>query len=122
METSMDTLNLFLTATAIVVLGSTALGIGAYKRMYATKSLVIGYFWGNRALKVSDITQLLLSSSFSLNGTLYQTWLGYQIGPAALWLQLIWCLSYVILSWKAENIRNLSSGGTLHGVIGGVNP
>jgi Na+/proline symporter len=77
------------------------------------------YFWGEQDFKASDIAHLILSTSFSFNGIMYQTWLGYSIGWAALWLQVAWCASYLWMRRYASIIKaEAVKGGTLHGAVG----
>ena len=76
------------------------------------------YFYGDRKLKSGSVAQLFLSTAFSMNGILYQVWLGYRIGWWALLIQGIWCLCYFWMAKYTKRIKNLSEGGsTLHGII-----
>lgn len=75
------------------------------------------FFIGDSSLSSAESTQLFLSSSFSLNGVLYQTWLGYSIGIASLWLQVAWCASYLLLAARVEPYTTLFRDTTLHGAI-----
>ena len=62
-----------------------------------------------------SVANLLLSTSFSLNGMLYQAWLGYQIGLWALLVQGAWAASYFLLSRHVPAIRSARS---LHSFLG----
>lgn len=107
------------TSQLVVALSSVvvvSLLIGFSSRRY-TKSLR-SFFWGDNDLGADSGADLFLSTSFSMNGLLYQTFLGYAIGIASLWIQVIWCLSYLILWLKAKKVAELARTGTLHGVIG----
>lgn len=76
------------------------------------------FFYGDNTLSVNHVVNLILSTSFSMNGMVYQTWLGYSIGWAAVLMQVIWCLSFILLSKKAIKVQNLiNKYGTLHGSI-----
>lgn len=78
------------------------------------------FFWGDQNFTSGDLAHLILSTSFSINGMLYQTWLGYSIGWAALWTQVVWCCGYVWMAKYSSKIGELSGSGTLHGVLGNV--
>ena len=69
----------------------------------------------NKELRPQNVVQLLLSSSFSLNGMLYQIWLGYIIGVWALVVQFVWMLSYIWLSRYIGRVREFTS---LHAFLG----
>ena len=78
------------------------------------------YFWGDESFTSSNLATLFLSTSFSFNGILYQTWLGYSVGWSALLVQVVWCASYFWLAKYRNRLTELSHGGTMHGVIGGA--
>jgi Na+/proline symporter len=80
-------------------------------------SNLISFFYADKKLRVSQVTHLLLSSSFAMNGLLYQTYLGFKIGWASIFLQVVWCLSYILLSLKASKVKKLTKDGTLHSAI-----
>lgn len=73
------------------------------------------FLLANGGLQRLSVINLLLSTSFSLNGLLYQAWLGYQIGLWALLVQGAWALSYVLLSKHTAAIREERS---LHAFLG----
>lgn len=102
---------------AVLISVILSLAVGTKKAATAAQSLK-EYFWANQSLRFLDIASLLLSTSFSFNGILYQAWLGYSVGWAALWLQVVWCLSYLWLARYADRLTELAGTGTLHGVIG----
>ena len=77
-----------------------------------------GFFWGEQKLDPPLSINLLLSSSFSLNGLLYQTWLGFLIGWWSILIQLVWCGGFLFLIRNAEKFKTLLVSGTMHGVIG----
>jgi hypothetical protein len=76
------------------------------------------YFWGDESFTSSNLATLFLSTSFSFNGILYQTWLGYSVGWAAVLMQALWCASYFWLANYSTRLSELSHGGTMHGVLG----
>lgn len=77
------------------------------------------YFYGDRNLRSGSVAHLFLSTAFSMNGILYQVWLGYRIGWWALAIQGIWCLCYFWMAVHTDKIKKLSEdGATLHGIIG----
>lgn len=78
---------------------------------------LFSFFYADKSLRVSQVTHLLLSSSFAMNGLLYQAYLGFKIGWAAILLQVLWCLSFILLSSKAGRIKQLTKNGTLHSAI-----
>lgn len=100
----------------VMVLLSMLLGSSARR----DTSSIIAFFWGDNELKPAHGIHLLLSSPFSMNGIMYQTFLGYAIGWAAVLLQVIWCLSYVLMALYGRKIARLARTGTLHGNIGRV--
>jgi uncharacterized sodium:solute symporter family permease YidK len=73
------------------------------------------FLLANQGLEQQSVVQLLLSTSFSLNGMLYQVWLGYSIGIWALLVQGFWAYSYFLLSSHVERIRDANS---LHSFLG----
>jgi hypothetical protein len=75
------------------------------------------FFLASQSLRPSLITSLLISGSFSLNGMLYQIYLGYKIGAWALLTQLAWATSFFLLAKFAPQITN-SKG--LHNFLGSV--
>jgi len=56
----------------------------------------------------------LLATALSLNGLLYQSFLGYQVGIWSAIIQIAWCLGYVFLILRATRFLALSQD-TLHG-------
>ena len=98
----------------IMVLTSFAIGAFARRRATSLKS----FFYGGKDLNVNHIVNLILSTSFSMNGMIYQTWLGYSIGWSSILIQVIWCISYVLLAKKAAKVQMMTNQyGTLHGSI-----
>jgi Na+/proline symporter len=75
------------------------------------------YYWGGNSLSVGNVSSLILSNSFSMNGLLYQAWLGYIIGWWSLGVQLVWCLGYSLLLMRSERIAKEVSEGTIHHAI-----
>lgn len=76
------------------------------------------FFWGDQRLPWGLTISLILSSSFSLNGLLYQAWLGYLVGWWSLLVQLVWCSSFVLLAFLSRRFAGLLDVGTMHGAIG----
>lgn len=109
--------NELLLATGLTLAISLWFAIASGNAASLRRSLV-GYFWGDSSLSSNDAAHLNVSTSFSLNGLLYQMWLGYAVGPAALWMQVAWCLGFIFMGIRSVQIRSLASAGTLHGVIG----
>jgi len=101
--------NTTVTAFAVVSLGSLLIGIFSLLSRKSNENPLADYFLGNQMLEQKSVIQLLLSISFSLNGILYQIWLGYSIGLWGLAVQFVWALSYVWLSTKSESIRENTS-------------
>ena len=102
----------FAVATALAVGTAIVLGFIGSRR-----HTLISFFWGQRDLPPGLTSSLIVSTSFSLNGVLYQTWLGYSIGLASIWLQVVWCISFLLLAAQSQRLALLSRQGTLHGVI-----
>jgi len=76
------------------------------------------YFYGDRNLKPNSVAQLFLSTAFSMNGMMYQIWLGYRIGWYGLLVQVVWCACYIWMAKYSKRIQTLSKNGdTLHGII-----
>ncbi|CAN5318417.1 hypothetical protein BH10PSE14_BH10PSE14_28760 [soil metagenome] len=76
---------------------------------------VYEFFLASRSLRPSLVTSLLVSGSFSLNGMLYQTYLGYKIGVWGLLPQVAWAISFLLLGKYAS--RLMASDG-LHDFLG----
>ncbi|MBL8399189.1 MAG: hypothetical protein JNL84_13785 [Candidatus Accumulibacter sp.] len=85
------------------------------KRKDATTGPLREYLLAANELPRLRVLNLLWAASFSVNGMLYQTYLGYKIGFWALLTQAAWALSFYWLSRYTERIR--SSDG-LHGALG----
>lgn len=79
-----------------------------------------GFYYANHRLNLGAVLNLLLSSPFSVNGILYQTFLGYAVGWPAVLTQVAWCLSYVWLNNYRDKVYSAARFQTMHGVIGGV--
>lgn len=75
------------------------------------------YFWGDGDLPRRSVVSLLLSNSFSLNGLLYQVWLGYLIGWWSIGIQVVWCASFLILWNRSGRIAAVLHRGTMHGIL-----
>src|SRR5437016_5422542 len=74
-----------------------------------------GFFYADHKLNLGAVLNLLLSSPFSLNGLLYQMFLGYAIGPAAVLTQVAWCASYLWLNAYRRRIQEMARYQTMHG-------
>ncbi len=92
-------------------------GVGIWSFRKKGFQSISDFFLGDRAVRPSLIVSLLVAGSFSLNGMLYQIYLGYKIGLWALVPQAFWALSFFWLSRYTEKIR--SSTG-LHKLLGEV--
>ncbi|MBV8977730.1 MAG: hypothetical protein JO261_12510 [Alphaproteobacteria bacterium] len=75
---------------------------------------VSSFYWGSRALKPWQSAMLMLATALSLNGLLYQSWLGYAVGIWSAIIQLIFCAGYLFLALYAKRFLSLSEN-TLHG-------
>jgi Na+/proline symporter len=102
---------LALTAAISILLGI----IGSRRTKQTEIEPLSDFLLANKGLGKGSVVQLLFSTSFSLNGMLYQIWLGYIIGFWALVIQGAWAFSFYLLSKKVEWIR--SSNG-LHSFLG----
>src|SRR5688572_10570175 len=109
----MDNKSIIIIGVSVMLLASLTTSLLRSKRGLG----LVSFFYADKKLKVSQVTHLLLSSSFAMNGLLYQTFLGFKIGWAAIILQIIWCLSFILLSSKAGKIKKLTNNGTLHTAI-----
>lgn len=89
-------------------------GLGVVTRKKGFQS-VAEFFLASRSINPSLVTSLLVSSSFSLNGMLYQIYLGYKIGAWALVTQLAWAASFFLLARHTDRI--ITSAG-LHNFLG----
>jgi hypothetical protein len=75
------------------------------------------YYWGGSSLSVGNVASLILSNSFSLNGLLYQVWLGFLIGWWSLAIQFIWCAGFFILIARSSKVSAEVARGTIHFAI-----
>jgi hypothetical protein len=76
----------------------------------SAKPTIQAFYWGDQKIRPSLVASLLLSSSFSLNGLLYQTWLGFQIGWWSILVQVIWCAGFLFLALKCGEVSNIARG------------
>lgn len=86
-------------------------------RTYFRVPTIQRFFWGNSTIRPSLTASLMLSSSFGLNGLMYQILLAYQIGYWAVLVQTLWCAGFLLLAWRITRVSALSTTGTLHGII-----
>lgn len=100
-----------LAAVAIISVIAGFLG----RRTGEYRGALADYLLASQGLESRSVVQLLLSGSFSLNGMLYQVWLGYTIGLWALVVQGAWAVSYVLLAPYAQPILESKS---LHSFLG----
>ncbi len=100
-------------ALSIVVFISLYFGSKGGKERTSIK----GFFWGGSSLSGKQLTQLILSTSFSFNAILYHAWLGYAIGWSAILIQLLWVLSFIWVRKYSSEIIELKKYGTMHGSI-----
>jgi urea-proton symporter len=100
----------------LIVLGGFFILISLLARRRAPQS-VSEFFVASRSLRPSLVTSLLLSGAFSLNGMLYQIYLGYKIGFWALLPQAAWAISFLLLARYSERI---SESAGLHSFLGKV--
>ncbi len=92
----------------------------ALAALFASRSIANGkplssFLLAGHNLKRSGVVNLLWSSSFSLNGMLYQMYLGYMIGGYALITQAAWAFSFYLLARFAPRITAVNS---LHEAMG----
>jgi Na+/proline symporter len=73
-----------------------------------------GYLLAANELTRFRVMNLLWATSFSVNGMLYQTYLGYKIGLYALITQVAWAASFFWVSRYIETIRRSDS---MHGAL-----
>jgi hypothetical protein len=100
----------------LVIIALCSLAIGGARKKQGES--IRSFFWADGNMKAYEGIHLFLSTSFSLNGVLYFMWLGYSIGIAASIIQLLWCISFILLARYTKRIEKLSEHGTMHGVIG----
>ena len=110
----MDLRTAIVLGTALTVLLTIFSSIGKGRE----SATLPAFFFANHRLNLGAVLNLMLSTPFSLNGILYQTFLGYAIGPAAVLTQVAWCISYLWLGKYRSKIRKEAANSTLHGVIG----
>ena len=91
---------LALATVAVVSLAAGFVGARRYSQQRYDGPLQ-DFLLASKGLERGSLIQLLLSTSFSLNGMLYQIWLGYKIGLWALLVQGFWVLSYF---WLAKYV------------------
>lgn len=61
------------------------------------------------------VLNLLWAASFSVNGMVYQTYLGYKIGLWALLTQFAWALSFF---WLAKYVSQVRRADSMHSALG----
>lgn len=106
------------TQAIFYVFGGTLLAFLFISLLFRSKRGTIqDYYWGGSSLSVGNVSSLILSNSFSMNGLLYQAWLGYIIGWWSLGVQLVWCLGYSLLVMRSQRIAKEVSEGTIHHAI-----
>lgn len=81
---------------------------------------LVAFFWGDGKMRKPRLIDLLLSNPLSMNGILYQAWLGYVAGWSAVFIQVIWCISYILLATRQSRLQQIVHEETLHGNIGTV--
>jgi Na+/proline symporter len=92
---------------AVTIISVIAGFVGRRKGEY--RGPLSDYLLASQGLESRSVVQLLLSGSFSLNGMLYQVWLGYTIGLWALVVQGAWALGYVLLGPFSSSILESKS-------------
>ena len=85
-----------------------------FARSTVAQRTVSSFYWGSRTLNPWQSSMLMLATALSLNGLLYQTYLGYSIGIWSAAIQLVFCAGYIVLFVFARRFRELSEN-TLHG-------
>lgn len=105
--------NALILAFGTVLLVSTAISL-----IYGiSRGTIQSFFWGDQNVSRGLSASMMLTSSFSLNGLLYQAWLGFSIGWWSLLVQAVWCAGFVVLAFNAPRFRELLNRGTMHGII-----
>lgn len=103
-------LNALLVLTAVF-----AVGAFMQRKFIDEQHLLRGYLLAGKTLQKSRVINLLWSTSFSLNGMLYQVWLGYLLGVWGLLTQAAWALSFFWLAKYADKVR---ANNSLHEALG----
>ena len=85
-----------------------------FARSTVAQRTVSSFYWGNRTLNPWQSAMLMLATALSLNGLLYQAYLGYSVGIWSAAIQLVFCAGYIFLFVFARRFRDLSEN-TLHG-------
>lgn len=99
---------------ALAVLAAFFLFLAFFTRKRGFQSIP-DFFLAGRRVPPYLVVSLLLSGSFSLNGMLYQIYLGYKIGFWSLLTQAAWASSFFLLAPFSKTVAN--SGG-LHSFLG----
>src|SRR5579864_3958832 len=111
--------NLMTSSTILIAFGAVLIVSIVLSWVFAPRNPTIqSFFWSDQRLSSWLTTSLMLSGSFSLNGLLYQTWLGFLIGWWSLLIQAVWCAGFVLLTLKAPRFQKILNEGTMHGIIG----
>lgn len=103
---------------ALVVTGVIAISvlIGLSARVRAPT--IQAFFWANSSISPLLSPIVILCSSYSLNGILYQVWLGYSTGWISLVTQFFWSCGFIFLAINFEKFSPFLNVGTMHGIIG----
>jgi hypothetical protein len=100
----------------LVIASSVAIGLSARSR----RPTIQAFFWANSSISPLISPIIILCSSYSLNGILYQVWLGYSIGWISLLTQLLWSCGFVFLAVKFSKFSGLINVGSMHGILGSI--
>src|SRR5882672_8170029 len=92
-----------------------ALGAATQRSPSSESGPLRTFLLAGNSLKKYSVVNLLWSTDFSLNGMLYQIWLGYQVGAWALVTQAAWAGSYLLLARYSPRI---ASSDSLHRALG----
>lgn len=78
----------------------------------------IGFFQAGRNMGPVTLSGTYIATSLALaNAMFYFLWLGYNIGLVGLWIQLAWCLGFVVLFKLLPKILKESGTKTFHEYI-----
>lgn len=91
--------------------------VGWLERRAATQPH--GYFQAGRNIGSTELSGTYIATSLALaNAIFYFLWLGYTAGLVGLWIQLAWCLGFVVLWYFLPKMLDESGKDTLHGYLG----
>ena len=105
-------MSLALQASAAVVI--VLIGVLIFSRAKKRERTLRSFFWADQELSAWQAAMLMLATSLSLNGLLYQSWLGYKVGIYSAVIQIFWCAGFILLYFRADRFFELTKD-TIHG-------